>query len=202
MTTSGFEGLVGRISGSVMARLNRDMERTAVAELNPSPRDSVLAIGFGPGIGVESLADVLSAGLVAGIDPSAAMNELARRRNRRGIDSGRIVLRNAGAEAIPWPDNTFNGIVAVNSAQLWRPLDAAVREVARVARPGCSLVTITHAWAVEKTSPVPEWIEWMSSLLAERELSAISSRIQKFRSGRGLVLRATALGGEVAAHDP
>jgi ubiquinone/menaquinone biosynthesis C-methylase UbiE len=200
-TTSGFEGLGGRISGSVMARLNRDMERTAVAELNPSPLDSVLAIGFGPGIGVESLADVLSAGSVAGIDPSAAMNELARRRNRRGIDSGRIVLRNAGAEAIPWPDNTFNGIVAVNSAQLWRPLNTAVGEVARVIRPGGSLVTITHTWAIEKTSPVPEWIERRSSLFAERELSAISSRIQKFRSGCGLILRATALGEEVAGHD-
>ena len=86
-TTSGFEGLGGRISGSVMARLNRHMERTAVAELNPSPLDSLLAIGFGPGIGVESLADVLSAGSVAGII-SATMNELARRRNRREIDSG------------------------------------------------------------------------------------------------------------------
>jgi ubiquinone/menaquinone biosynthesis C-methylase UbiE len=200
-TTSGFDGFVGRISGSVMSRLNRDMERAAVAELNPSPNDSVLAIGFGPGIGVESLADVLSVGLVAGIDPSATMNELALRRNRRGIDSGRIVLRNAGAEAIPWLDNTFNGIVAVNSAQLWRPLDSAIREVARVTRPGGSLVTITHAWAIEKTSPVPEWIERMSSLLAERELSAISSRIQKFRSGRGLILRARALGEEVAGHD-
>jgi ubiquinone/menaquinone biosynthesis C-methylase UbiE len=200
-TTSGFDGFVGRISGSVMSRLNRDMERAAVAELNPSPNDSVLAIGFGPGIGVESLADVLSVGLVAGIDPSGTMNELALRRNRRGIDSGRIVLRNAGAEAIPWLDNTFNGIVAVNSAQLWRPLDSAIREVARVTRPGGSLVTITHAWAIEKTSPVPEWIERMSSLLAERELSAISSRIQKFRSGRGLILRARALGEEVAGHD-
>jgi ubiquinone/menaquinone biosynthesis C-methylase UbiE len=203
MTTSGFEGLVGRISGSVMARLNRDMERTAVAELNPSPSDNVLAIGFGPGIGVESLADVLSAGSVAGIDPSAAMNGLARRRNRQGIDSGRIVLRSVGAEAIPWPDTTFNGIVAVNSAQLWRPLNTAVGEVARVIRPGGSLVTITHAWAIEKTCPVPEWIERMSSLLAERGLSAISSRIQKFRSGRGLILSATALGEEVAdsGHD-
>jgi len=202
ITNSDFDGFVGRISGSVMARLNRDMERVAVAELNPSPSDSVLAIGFGPGFGIESLADVLPAGLVAGIDPSAAMNELARRRNRRGIDSGPIVLRNAGAKAFPWPDNTLNGIVAVNSAQLWRPLDAAVRGVARVSRPGGSLVTITHAWVIEKTSPVPEWIERMSRLLAERELSAISSRIQKSRSGRGLILRATAFGERTAGHCP
>ena len=59
MTISGFDGFVGRISGSVMARMNRDMERTAVAELNPSPNDSVLAIGFGPGVGIELLAEVL-----------------------------------------------------------------------------------------------------------------------------------------------
>lgn len=194
MTISDFDGFVGRISGSVMARLNRDMERAAVAELNLSPNDSVLAIGFGPGIGIEFLAEVLPVGLVAGIDPSATMNELARRRNRRGIDSGHVVLRNASAEVIPWSDHTFDGIIATNSTQLWRPLDAAVGEVARVIRPGGSLVTITHAWAIEKVSPVPQWIETVSSLLAEREFSAISSQMRAFRSGRGLMLRATALG--------
>ncbi len=194
MTISGFDGLVGRISGSVMARLNRDMERAAVGELNPSPNDSVLAIGFGPGVGIESLADVLPTGLAAGIDPSATMNKLARRRNRQGIDSGRIVLRIASAEVIPWPDDTFDGIIAANSAQFWRPLDAAVGEVARVIRPGGSLVTITHAWAIEKVSPIPEWIERVSSLLTERRFSAISSHMQTFRSGRGLILRAVAFG--------
>jgi ubiquinone/menaquinone biosynthesis C-methylase UbiE len=201
MTISSFDGLVGRISGSVMARLNRDMERAAVAELNPSANDSVLAIGFGPGIGIEVLAEVLPAGMVAGIDPSATMNELARRRNRQGIDSGRIVLRNAGAELIAWPDDTFDGIVAANTAQLWRPLDGAVGEVARVMRPGGSLVTITHVWAIEKVSSVPEWIGEMSSLLEEREFSSISSRIRTFRSGRGLILRATALGERTSGHD-
>jgi ubiquinone/menaquinone biosynthesis C-methylase UbiE len=200
MTISDFDGFVGRISGSLMARLNRDMERAAVAELNPSPNDSVLAIGFGPGIGIEFLAEVLAVGLVAGIDPSATMNELARRRNRRGIDSGHVVLRNASAEAIPWPDDTFDGIVATNSAQFWRPLDAASGEVARVIRPGGSFVTITHAWAIEKVSPVPEWIGEMSNLLLEREFSGISSRIQRFRSGRGLILTATAIGEQTSGH--
>jgi arsenite methyltransferase len=200
MTISDFDGFVGRISGSVMARLNRDMERAAIAELNPSPSDSVLAIGFGPGIGVEFLAEVLPAGLVAGIDPSATMNELARRRNRRRIDSGHVVLRNASAEAIPWPDDTFDGIVATNSAQLWRPFDAAAGEAARVIRPGGSLVTITHAWAIEKVSSIPEWIERVTSLLLEREFSGISPRIQRFRSGRGLILSATALGEQTSGH--
>jgi arsenite methyltransferase len=195
---SDFDGFVGRISGSVMARLNRDMERAAIAELSPSPYHSVLAIGFGPGIGIEFLAEMLPTGLVAGIDPSATMNELAQRRNRRGIDSGHIVLRKASAEAIPWPDDTFDGIVATNSAQFWRPFDTAIGEVARVIRPGGSLVTITHAWAIEKVSPVPEWIGEISNLLLEREFSGISSRIQRFRSGRGLILSTTALGEQMS----
>ena len=169
------------ISGPVMARLNRDMEQATVAELNPSPSDSVLSIGFGPGIGIELLAEVLPVGLVAGIDPSATMNDLARRRNRRRIDSGHVVLRNASVEAIPWPDDTFDGIIAANSAQFWRPLDAAVGEVARVIRPGGSLVTITHAWAIEKVSPVSQWIERVSSLLA-----SASSRRSAFRCRRSV----------------
>ena len=71
---------------------------------------------------------MLPAGQVAGIDPSATMNELARRRNRQGIDSGHVVLRNASVEVIPWPDDTFDGIIGTNSAQLWRPLDGPLEK--------------------------------------------------------------------------
>ena len=204
MTTSSFEGFVGRISGSVSGPAQPRHGTDCRRRVDPRPRRQRPGQLDGPGIGVESLANVLSAGLVAGIDPSAAMNESARRRNQAG-DRVRSYQAPAiaGAEAIPWlRNNTSGGIVAVNSAQLWRPLDTAVREVARVTRPGGSLVIITHAWAIEKTSPVPEWIERMSSLLEERGWLAISSRFKKFRSGRGLIFRATTLGGEVAGHDP
>jgi ubiquinone/menaquinone biosynthesis C-methylase UbiE len=153
-SNSAFEGATGRMAAAVMARLNRDMERAAIAELDPGEDDDVLAVGFGPGIGIQELAGRLARGYVAGIDPSPTMVELARRRNRRAVGTGQVALFAASADAIPFPDGAFRGVVAVNSMQLWRPLDASLREVARVLAPAGALVTVTHVWAIEKQAPL------------------------------------------------
>ena len=199
MTISGFDGFVGRISGSVMARLNRDMERGAITELNPSPNDSVLAIGFGPGIGIELLAEVLPNGLVAGIDPSATMNELARRRNRWGMDSGRIVLRNASAEVIPWPDDIFDGIIATNSARnsgnrSMRPLKKSPGSSGPAARSSPSLMPGPSRRCPRFRSGSKRYRA--SSQDASSRRSALGCG--RFVPGRELMLRATALGEQTS----
>jgi ubiquinone/menaquinone biosynthesis C-methylase UbiE len=187
---AGFEGAAGRVAASVMARLNRDMERAAVGELDPKPGDDVLAIGFGPGVGIQELVPRLERGCIAGIDPSATMVERARRRNRGAVDSGQLVLVEAAADAIPFPDGAFRGVVAVNSMQLWRPLEGSLREVARVLAPGGALVTVTHVWAIEKQAPLDEWLAGTTSLLGSSGLEDVRHRGGSFRSGAGLVLSA------------
>jgi ubiquinone/menaquinone biosynthesis C-methylase UbiE len=192
---SSFEGLAGRMSGQVMARMNRDMELAAIAELHPAPGHQVLAIGFGAGVGVEALAHELDTGVVTGIDPSSTMVALARHRNRHGIDDGRVVLHRAAAEAIPFSADSFDGVIAVNCIQLWDPLVRAVDEIARVIRRGARLATVTHGWAIENRNPLAEWTEAFSDLLAAHNFTAITWELRKFRSGSGLALSATACDG-------
>jgi ubiquinone/menaquinone biosynthesis C-methylase UbiE len=189
-TSAGFEGVAGRVAASVMARVNRDMERAAVGELDPEPDDDVLAVGFGPGVGIQELVLQLERGCVAGIDPSSTMVEQARRRNRAAVDAGQVVLVEAAADAIPFPDGAFGGVVAVNSLQLWRPLEGSLREVARVLAPGGALVTVTHVWAIEKQEPLDEWLARTTSLLGSSGLGDVRHRRGSFRSGAGLVLSA------------
>lgn len=190
-TNVGFEGTVGRVAASVMARLNRDVERSAVAELDPSEGDDVLAVGFGPGVGIQELVERLTRGCVAGIDPSSTMVELARRRNRRTIDSGQVVLVEAAANNIPFPNEAFRGVVAVNCMQLWRPLEGSLREVARVLVPGGRMVAVTHVWALQKHAPLDEWLWKLAPLLSACGLGPKCQRTEPFRSGAGLVLSAT-----------
>jgi ubiquinone/menaquinone biosynthesis C-methylase UbiE len=188
--TAGSEGVPGRLAGAVMARLNRDMEAAALDELAPAPGDSVLAVGFGPGVGIADLAERLGHGHVAGIDPSATMVAAATRRNRAAVATGRVQLVEAGAASIPWRDAAFSGVVAVNSMQLWEPLDVALREVARVLAPGGVLVALTHRWAIEKRANLDWWIETTGVLLRRCGLVDITHRTAPLRSGEGLVLRA------------
>ena len=189
-TNAGFEGAAGRVAASVMARLNRDMERTAVAELDPAEDDDVLAVGFGPGVGIQELVERLTSGCVAGVDPSSTMVELARRRNRRTVDIGQVVLLEGAANSIPFPDDAFRGVVAVNCMQLWRPLEGSLREVARVLAPGGTLVAVTHVWAVQKLAPLEDWLTELAPLLRTCGLGELRQRTESFRSGAGLVLSA------------
>ena len=188
--TAGFEGVTGRLAGAVMARLNRDMEVAAVDELAPAAGASVLAVGFGPGVGIAELVTRLPHGQIAGIDPSATMVSAARQRNRAAIDTGRVRLVQAGVASIPWPDAAFCGVVTVNSMQLWEPMEVALREIARVLAPGGRLVTLTHRWAIEKRMPLAQWIETTGALLRRCGFVEITHRSVPFRSGEGLVLGA------------
>ena len=188
--TSAFDGTAGRLAGPVMARMNRDMEMAAIDELDPAQDASVLAVGFGPGVGVAELAKRVPNGVVGGVDPSAAMVEQARRRNLPAVERGQVTLVRTTAYSIPWPDETFAGVLAVNCMQLWDPLDASVREVARTLGPAGRLVAITHVWAIEKRSPLEQWVCAASQVLGEAGLGDIAHRTASFRSGKGLVLRA------------
>jgi ubiquinone/menaquinone biosynthesis C-methylase UbiE len=187
---SGFDGTAGRLTGPLMAWMNRDMELAAVDKLGPADDASVLAVGFGPGVGVAELTKRTPNGVVGGVDPSAAMVRQARRRNRPAVERGQVTLERSTADSIPWPDGTFTGALAVNCIQLWDPLAASVRELARVLAPGGRLVAVTHVWAIEKRSPLGHWVSATSELLAEAGFDRIAHRTASFRSGEGLVLGA------------
>lgn len=187
---SGFEGAAGLLAGPLMARINRDMELAAIDDLRPEPDDSVLAVGFGPGVGIAELTRRLPDGVVAGVDPSAAMVQQARRRNRAAIESGQVLLERSTAASIPWSDGTFTGVLAVNSMQLWDPLEGSAQEVLRVLAPEGRFVAVTHVWAIEKRSSLDQWMGSTSEILGQAGFDDIAHRTASFRSGRGLVLGA------------
>ena len=62
-----------------MAIVNREPNRIAIDALQIEPTDVVLELGFGPGRAIAELASLAYAGLVLGIDQSAAMIRQARR---------------------------------------------------------------------------------------------------------------------------
>lgn len=75
-------------------------------------------------------------------------------------------------DRLGWPEGSFDAAVAVNSIQLWDPLDASIAKVATVLRPQGQLVTPTHAGAIERTGrSIAEWLRRVSGLRAEHGLN-------------------------------
>jgi ubiquinone/menaquinone biosynthesis C-methylase UbiE len=130
------QGLLGRVGGIIMGRMNRDMAGSVIAQLKLRPDERVLEVGFGPGVGIALLASSLPSGCVAGVDPSPEMNAQARKRNAGVIASGRVDLRQTSVEQLPFGATTFDAAMAINSMQMWPDRLAGLREIARVLRPG------------------------------------------------------------------
>jgi len=147
-------GLLGRLGGLILARTNRRAAETAIELLALRPGDTVLEIGFGPGVGIELLAERVRSGRVAGVDPSAEMVRQATHRNAQAIQSGRVDLRRAGADQLPFADAAFDKALAVNSMQIWPDAMAGMREIRRVLRPGGQVVLAFTPFAGQSNDTV------------------------------------------------
>jgi SAM-dependent methyltransferase len=129
-------GFWGRFAGRQMARLNQGLIEWTLEMLEIQSEDRVLEIGFGPGLGIQSAAQLASQGFVAGIELSDTMLEEASNLNASAIASGRIDLRLGEASALPYGEDEFDKTFAVNVLYFWeRPLEP-LSEIRRVLRPG------------------------------------------------------------------
>ena len=109
------------------------------------PGDRVLEVGFGSGYLLEK---ILSTGLcsrVAGVDLSAEMVRLARRRLAKSIGDGKADVREGSIEALPFGDGEFTKLCTVNTIYFWREPAAALSECRRVLRGGGLLVLCFNA---------------------------------------------------------
>lgn len=105
----------------------------------PAPGAQVLDIGTGTGTLALGVARQLETGHVVGIDPTAQMLARAEENARKTGLAGRVEFRCAPAEALPFPDASFDAVVssiALHHTQVRQSL----REIARVLKPGGRLV--------------------------------------------------------------
>jgi len=130
------QGALGRLGGVIMARTNADSGAWVADLLEVTANDRVLEVGCGPGVVLQRLAKLAAAGHVAGIDQSRAMVEQARARNATAVQSGLVELRLGSVERLPFDDDSFDKMLAINSMQVWPDPAAGLREIHRVMKPG------------------------------------------------------------------
>lgn len=129
-------GKWGRIAGRVMAVVNRQPTQFAIEALCVEPSDTVLELGFGAGQGIKALAALAAHGLVLGIDHSPDMVALASATNRQAIRQGRVALRIGSLDALPWPAESVDKILAVNVVYFFDRTAKELAEARRVLRVG------------------------------------------------------------------
>jgi len=124
---------------------------------------SVLDIAGGAGEPSLTIAEVVGpAGAVTCTDAVLEMVEAARQAaDRRGIKN--VLFRQCSADALPFPDNSFDAVVSRLGVMFFPDPHAAIREMLRVARPGGNL-----ALAVWHKSEINPFCYLVSGIMEKR----------------------------------
>ena len=133
-------GAMGVVMGWFLESGAAAQNRATVEALEPPPGAAVLEVGFGPGQALELLAHTRPLGLIAGVDHSELMVASARRRLDGGRGDAALDLRCAEAGDLPFPDESFDLVFAVNSYHQWPDKEGALAEMVGVLKPAGDLV--------------------------------------------------------------
>ena len=114
---------------------HRSLTNWAMGFVNIQPPDYVLDVGCGGGMAIKLLAQITSEGFVAGVDHSEAMVQQALKRNAAAVQAGRVEIRRGNVAALPYDDDFFGKVIAVETFYFWLDPVTNLREVRRVMRP-------------------------------------------------------------------
>ena len=133
-------GIVGRMIGKRMAQQHAPENEWSVSLLSIQPTDHILEIGFGPGTNLQRMASLAYKGHVAGLDLSATMVRLARKRNAPSIQLGRVSISYGEAANLPYSEDSFDKVLSIHCLYFWSDPLHVLREIHCVLKPGGKLV--------------------------------------------------------------
>ena len=123
------------------------------ARLLAGTRGDVLEVGGGTGA---NLAHYRGVDRVTVVEPDPHMR---RKLGRKAADAGvSVEISGAGAEALPFPDDSFDSVVSTLVLCTVPDQAQALREIRRVLRPGGLLLFVEHVRAVGP------WARWQDRI--------------------------------------
>ncbi|XP_068199416.1 uncharacterized methyltransferase YdaC-like isoform X2 [Antennarius striatus] len=153
---------------------NRNLEASAVQLAGVQPNDTVLELGHGPGLGLQSAAKLLTGpkGHIIGVDYSEYMHKRVKRQLKNLVVSGKLTLHHCDVAAMPLEDNTVNKVFHSNCYYYWPDLRKGAKEIHRVMKPGGLMVTVLYLYEVENIAA--KWFVSGDNWRPENYMSALS----------------------------
>ena len=124
--------LFAKIFGPLWNRRNAALNDVVFTQLALQPDDRLLEVGFGGGYLMQRMLAQVTDGFLAGVDISQAMVNTGQKHFRAQIATGKLELRCARAEFLPFPAGHFTKACSVNSIFYWEDVPQALAELYRV----------------------------------------------------------------------
>ena len=153
-------GFMGTLMAWGMNSGHSEVTDWGLRHIQVAQSDTVLDVGCGGGATVKKLASLASRGKVYGIDYSDRSVAIARRTNARLIRNERVDIRQGSVSSLPFSENTFDLVTAVETHYFCPDLVSDMQEVRRVLKPGGTLMIIGEVYKGGKESDTHRrWIE-------------------------------------------
>ncbi len=134
-----FDGIARRydlLNRVISLGIDQSWRKKTVAALRLRPGARILDLATGTADLAIMVARTEAESRVVGLDPSTGMLEVGREKIKRIELDGRIELVEGDAQALPFPDDSFDGVCMAFGIRNVPDRDQALREMARVTRPG------------------------------------------------------------------
>jgi len=107
---------------------------------------TILDVGCGGGRTLRKLAALATDGKTYGVDNSEEAVAASKRTNAHEIEKGRIEIRLGSVSRLPFSDDTFDLVTAVETHFWWPDLSTDMREIFRVLKPDGQLIIIAEVY--------------------------------------------------------
>src|SRR5438067_4759571 len=139
-------GLFGRLVLWDMNRHHSKLTDWGLSHVAIKNTDVILDVGCGGGRTIDKLAANASDGRVFGIDYSEDSVAAARRMNARLIDIGRVEIQHGSVSHLPFANDTFDLVTAIETHLFWPDLPNDFSETFRALKLGGALLIVAEIY--------------------------------------------------------
>lgn len=134
-------GIIGRYFMTRFFNMgNADLNIFVKELLEVRKDDTLLEIGFGPGTLIKEISQITTEGTVHGIDFSSTMLKTAIKVNKNEIAKNRVRLQQGDCSNLPYKEETFNKLCAVNTIYFWNEPSKCLSNMYRAMKPQGKIV--------------------------------------------------------------
>ena len=159
-------GWLGRRLARAMNLGHSRLTGWGLEHVSIAARSRILDIGCGGGRTMRRMAELAADAHVDGVDYAPASVSIARETNAELIAAGRAAVHQASVSRLPFADQSFDLVTAVETHYYWPDFPNDLREVRRVLKPGGRLLIIAETYKGRRM----DWLYWPAMRLVLRAM--------------------------------
>lgn len=135
-------GFWGKMMIKTMNKGHSELTDWALAHIDIKRNHNALDVGCGGGKTVAKLCNKIGNGKVFGIDYSELCVDNSKKLNKNNVMCGKASILHASVSELPFEDNKFDVVTAVETYYFWQDKLNDLKEIYRVMKPGGKLLLV------------------------------------------------------------